>query len=185
MAKILVLSAQNGIGQEDFASNSYNCSCNTEEKEETIDSILSSDFCTSCPKCIAKFKERIAKAGMFKCLWEPVMFKRNKAKFFHATSKYYLELDINICDPGHRMSRKHFPSHFSGSVFLSISSKNCAFENKKIQLFDLWCSSEDTELKKEYLEKMREYLIETFGIDINKWNEITAKFPINPESISG
>lgn len=174
MARVLILTTHNKL---DNVNNTINCClCNKNCAENTlnsdIDAILDRSFYTTCPDCIARFMKDISNLGLFKCLWEPKVFVRGRAKFVHETTKYYLTLTISIVDKQLRLSRSQFSTQFSGVVNLSITNKFDASKSKSVNLFDLHCDTSSTTMKTEYIKNMRDFIVTTFGIDFKKWNEI-------------
>lgn len=173
MAGILILTPKSSQKTVEDQVNSIicDCECGCEDKTD-IEEILDRAFCTNCPKCIAKFMEDINKLGLFKCNWEVHRFHRNQATFSYTTSKYRLVLTIDIEDKEMRLARHNFPTHFSGICTLRITNKLDASKSKSVTLFDLHCDASDKTTKTSYIEMMKMYIETTFGINLDKWNEI-------------
>ena len=173
MARVLILSTHHKVDDLNRKICHFGCcSDKYNDMADDIEAILDRSFYTTCPDCIARFMADIAKLGLFKCYWEPKVFVRNKAEFFHETNKYYLKLTIAITDKEMRLANRQFGTHFAGLVTLKIENKYDSKKSKSVKLFDLHCDSLSKTLKNEYLDKMREYIDTTFGIDFKRWNEI-------------
>jgi len=171
MAQVLILTTSDNIDNINENTSSipeYSKDTNTSDLEEILDRA----FYTNCPECVAKFMDDIKKAGLFKFYWEPFRFIRNIGTFVHYTSKYELVLTIEINDKEMRIANKNFITHFSGIVKLKIRNKYDSCKSKNVTLFDLYCDSLDKDTKIKYINSMRDFIRETFGIDFEKWNEI-------------
>lgn len=179
MARVLILTTHKDLDRKNEIIHTAlcgceccECRCNEFDYNKEIEKILDRAFCTNCPDCVAKFMEDLKKLGLFKCLWEPIKFVRNEAIFKYETSKYFLGLHISIVDKEHRISRNDFMTQFDGVVSLKIRNKRDSNKTKTVVLFDLHCDSMDKGQKDLYVEQMRSYIEETFGIDFARWNEI-------------
>lgn len=170
MASILILTPKPHKEEVEKQTNDIICECN--KTKLGIEDILDRTFCTTCPKCIAKFMEDISELGLFRFDWEPRRFRRGEAEFFYETSKYLLQLKIVVRNTELRLVRHLFPTHFAGLCYLKITNKLDRSKSKNITLFDLHCDSEDKTTKQSYIVMMKDYIEKTFGIDFTRWNEI-------------
>jgi hypothetical protein len=109
---------------------------------------------------------------MFKYYWKPILFRRNIGKFEYESGRHILSIDVKI-DPGHKS--KHYMSRYNMYCHLTIKTKkghHCGPKIKILELFNFYCNYDNREKIENATNFLKKYLLDSFGIDLSKWDEV-------------